>query len=373
MNWDDTVYDVIVSSQNYFKEHNLKSGGVKMAKGKVDLVIGGQYGSEGKGGIALWWAIKNNIRCSVRIGGANAGHTAYYEGKKWVFKQLPVCSILPEACSVVAAGSYLDLEILKKEMDAVGVSPYNLIIDPKAVMIEDGDEKSLDKGNLISEIGSTASGTGWAVMKRIMRGGAGEVRFAKDIPELEPYLQDSVSFMRSVMENGEDILLEGTQGYGLSCIHSDCWPFVTSRDTNAGGFLSEAGLSPFDVRDILMIIRTYPIRVGGNSGPMKDELDWNIVANESGYASKGVDITELTTVTKRIRRVGRFDADMVMRAIDLNQPTKIILGFLDYIDHNCFYDDQITDKATEWVLDCERKIGRKVDYVGWNGKEYHPF
>ena len=88
--------------------------------------------------------------------------------------------------------------------------------------------------------------------------------------------------MREHLEAGQRIIIEGTQGFGLSLLHSKYYPFVTSRDTTAAAFVSEAGLSPLDVDDIVLVLRAFPIRVGGNSGPLPNEIDWDTVTSESG-------------------------------------------------------------------------------------------
>ena len=88
--------------------------------------------------------------------------------------------------------------------------------------------------------------------------------------------------LRQHLDAGERLVLEGTQGFGLSLVHSSYYPFVTSRDTTAAAFVSEAGFSPLDVDEIVLVIRAFPIRVGGNSGPLPNEIDWHTLSTESG-------------------------------------------------------------------------------------------
>ena len=102
----------------------------------------------------------------------------------------------------------------------------------------------------MNSIGSTGSGTGEAVLSRIKRNS--NLLFAKDATELKPYIQNTKAFLRSRLDKNKRIILEGTQGYGLSLLHSEHYPYVTSRDTTAAGFLSEAGLSPLDVDDVVL-------------------------------------------------------------------------------------------------------------------------
>jgi adenylosuccinate synthase len=158
--------------------------------------------------------------------------------------------------------------------------------------------------------------------------------------------------LRKRLDRKERIILEGTQGFGLSPLHSGMNPYVTSRDTTAAGFLSEAGLSPFDVDEIVLVIRAFPIRVGGNSGPLANEIDWDTISRESG----GQAICEYTSVTNHIRRVGRFDPGIVFRAINVNKPTSIVLNHMDFISNG---DARMS--FVDWVQSC---VGRPIDYIG---------
>ena len=141
------------------------------------------------------------------------------------------------------------------------------------------------------------------------------------------------------------MVVEGTQGFGLSLLHGGFWPKATSRDTTAAAFLAEAGLSPLDVDDVTLVIRCHPIRVAGNSGPLPGQTSWEHIAAEAGTME---DIQELTTVTAKVRRVGRFDPEIVRRAIQANQPTRIVLNHLDYVDPEV-RDRSLTAKARTFV------------------------
>jgi hypothetical protein len=132
------------------------------------------------------------------------------------------------------------------------------------------------------------------------------------------------------LDRGKKVLVEGTQGFGLSLYHSDSYPKATSRDTTAAAFLSEVGLSPLLVTEIVLVLRTFPIRVAGEqAGPMKDEITWEILQIESSYPHP---IHEMTTVSNRLRRVGRFDWELAEKAVTMNRPTQLAINGLDYID-----------------------------------------
>lgn len=334
----------------------------------VSVIIGGQYGSEGKGKAAYFFAKEQKAAAVIRVGGSNSGHTVIDEdGVEWVFRQLPTAAIIPGVTCVIPAGAYINAEILLKEIQETDLSADKLFIDPNAVLITENEVQSETSGSLKKEIGSTQSGTGAAVMNRIAR--RGDVHFVTEDEQLGKYIRNTQPYLRDLMKEDKRIIIEGTQGYGLSVIHSEHYPFTTSRDTSAAGFLTEAGLSPLDVDEVIMVLRSFPIRVGGNSGPLKFETDWESVQSISGKESS---IKEYTTVTQRLRRVAHFDPELVRNAIIANNPSTIVLNHLDYIDGRCEYDQVITEKTYNFVLDVERQIRRKIDYVGVSPKDIYP-
>ena len=296
----------------------------------VTVVIGGQYGSEGKGKVAAYLAAKENAAAVVRCGGTNSGHTVFDEnGKKFVFRQLPTAAILRDVKCILVSGSYIDVNVLIAEILSCGLQADRLLIDPFAVIITAEHKSQEDHSALKTSIGSTASGTGAAVLHRVSRDN--EILFAKDHPKLKKYIFDTKLYISKLLENNQRVIVEGTQGHGLSLLHSKEYPYVTSRDTSASGFISESGISPLYVDEIVLVIRSFPIRVAGNSGKLENEIDWNELVYESGLPENFV---EYTTVTKKIRRVARFDPGIVLQAITVNRPTRIVLNHLDYIQED---------------------------------------
>ena len=328
----------------------------------VTVIVGGQFGGEGKGKVAHCLTRDEGASVVVRVGGTNSGHTVIDpDGNPVIFRQLPTPAILPDVICVLPAGTYINPEILLEEVDRIGLPPTRLIIDPNASIITDEEILAENQSALRSSIGSTLSGTGAAVQKRISR--ENPVRLAKDDDRLREYIQPTASFLRDKLSDGERIIIEGTQGFGLSLLHSGYYPFVTSRDTTAAAFVAEAGLSPLDVDDIVMVIRAYPIRVGGNSGPLPNEIDWQTVTHEAESTEV---IREYTSVTKTERRVARFDAEIVLCAIRVNQPTRIILNHLDHIDIKCKKSQALTLKSQQFLNEVESSINRPIDYIGFD-------
>lgn len=322
----------------------------------VTVVVGGQYGSEGKGKVAHHLYLQHGAAAAVRVGGANSGHTVITaDGRKHVLRQLPVAAVAERSLLFLPPGNYLDAGVLLAEIDRYAISPDRLYIDPAASVILDEDRQQELRDGLTGRIGSTASGTGAAVARRLARAGAPR---AEDVAELAPFVRPTAPGLRSLLRQGARVVLEGTQGFGLSVLHGGHRDFATSRDTTASGFLAEAGLSPLDVAEVVMVIRALPIRVAGNSGPLPRETTWRDVAVQAGQPG----LEEQTTVTRRTRRVARFDPDVVRRAIDVNQPTTLVLNHVDYLAD--LADPSGRGAAAEAVVQIEASIGRRVDLIG---------
>lgn len=337
----------------------------------VSIVVGGQYGSEGKGKVALELVRRDpSIRAVVRPGGTNSGHTGYTkDGRRIILRQLPAAAIDGGVTVILPAGSYIDAGLLKREVEQLGLAPPQLIIDPRANIISQAHTDWESRAGLVQGVGSTGSGTGAAVLSRLMRG-SGDLPqsvSAREVASLVPYLAETGPIMDGLLRQGFRILLEGTQGYGLSPLHGDAWPHCTSRDTTAAAFLSEAGLAPLTVDEVVLVIRCHPIRVAGNSGPLALETTWSEIGQAAGAPH---DLSELTSVTQKVRRVGHFDATIVRKAIAANQPTKIVLNHLDYVDWRV--REGLTPKALGFIRSIEAEIDRVIDWVGVGPTSFEP-
>ncbi|MDO9067586.1 MAG: adenylosuccinate synthetase [Deltaproteobacteria bacterium] len=317
----------------------------------VSIVVGGQYGSEGKGKVAHFFAREMEASFAVRCGGPNSGHTVIDEqGNARIFQQLPTAAILPDVKLAICSGSYIDLDILRREINETKVGADRLFIDEDAVIITEELKSREAQSGLIGRIGSTGSGTGAAVAARINR--EESLLFAKDIPELKSFIARVPEILRDSLDHQERIIIEGTQGFGLSPLHARHYPYTTSRDTTASAFLAETGLSPLDVDDVVLTIRAFPIRVAGNSGPLVDEINWQTVTEEGGHSQP---IEERTSVTKNIRRVAKFNSKIVKNGMAVNLPTRIILNHMDYI---------LKSHRDTFVETIEKSINNLIDYIG---------
>jgi adenylosuccinate synthase len=324
----------------------------------VSVVVGGQYGSEGKGKVAAFLARTRKASAVVRVGGPNSGHTPDQVGAK-PLQQLPTAAYDGNAICIMPPGSYLRPDLVLREIRQTKLACELVKIDPAAFILTETDAEQERRSGLMERIGSTSSGTGAGVVRRALRSGSGPL--ASDIPELKPYLCQTSELMRSILDGGGRIVIEGTQGFGLSLLHSGAYPFTTSRDTTAAGALSETGLSPLDVDEVVLVIRAFPIRVAGNSGILPNEVDWSYIVSYGGHDHN---IEELTTVTRRIRRVAEFDTVVVQNAIRVNRPTHIVMNHVDYVDHGACLSRKPTVKTEEYVHAIECRLNARIDAVG---------
>jgi len=331
----------------------------------IEVVVGGQFGGEGKGKTTAYLCHKYDFDAVVRCGGPNSGHTITFDDKQIVLRQIPAGVVNPNTKLFLAAGCIIDLEILVDEIKIFKLNPGRLGIDYNAVIVEDEFKK--EEYELRKRIGSTSSGTGIAVSKRVLRDA--KLRLVKDVPELKEYLVCTSEEILNYHINNKKVIIEGTQGMGLSVYHSPYYPFATSRDTTASAFLSEVGVSPLIVSDVIMVIRTFPIRVEGNSGPLPNEIDWDTIQKESGYPHK---IQEFTSVTKTLRRVARFDLGIVKKAVSLNRPTKIALMGVDYFDYNnsnAKHYDELNETTKNFIYSLEQELGVAIKFIGTGPKD----
>ena len=240
---------------------------------QVDVLIGGQFGSEGKGHIAAYLAGEYDVL--VRVGGPNAGHTVSGTEGLYTIDHLPSGTKDTDAEILLGPGSTLHVPSLLKEVEDCRISSDRLYIDPQAMIISEDAHRAKEAG-LRDDISSTASGSGLAAARRISGRGKISTLLARDIKELRPfvgvgpdYRGKTLARLELAYSQGKTVLLEGTQGSGLSLFHG-AYPYVTSRDTNVAGCLAEAGISPSRVRRILMVVRPTPIRVA-NPPPKRNK------------------------------------------------------------------------------------------------------
>ena len=332
----------------------------------VDVLVGGQYGSEGKGNIVAHIAPEYGLL--VRVGGPNAGHKVYKEPTPEAYYHLPAgTGRAPKAKLLLGAGAVIYPRKLMSEIAEGHVEAGRLSIDPQAVIVEDADVTT--ERDTLASIGSTTQGVGMASARKITERGSyengGGLRLAKDVEELRPFIEDAQTVLEQHYLRGARILLEGTQGTGLS-IHHGQYPHVTSRETSVSGCLADAGIAPTYVNRVVMVCRTYPIRVGGPSGPLGIELSYEDLERRSGVELAELLQIEKTTTTGRQRRLGEFDWWALKRAVQLNGPTDLALTFVDYLtkeNRDAYRYEQLSVDTLRFVEEVERVSGRPVSLI----------
>lgn len=326
------------------------------------IVVGGQYGSEGKGKVVALRSALVKSPWLVRCGGPNSGHTIDYGGKSVILRQVPSCTEPRRATFCIAAGCAVDEQILISELDMMGIPRERIVVDPRSILIREEDRDS--EGHRLAHISSTLSGNGAALAHRMSRGK--DVKLAEHSAILSPRCQirPVAPLLHTALMRGEHVIVEGTQGFGLSLLHGPVYPFVTSKDTTASAFASEVGISPRSVNEIVLVIRTFPIRVGGTSGPFPHEISWEEVGQLSGAPDT---FPEYTSVTRKLRRVAKFDLQAVQTACLYNQPTSLAVMGLDRIDYaNTGITDyeNLTPSARQFLERLHGATGVPIEYGG---------
>lgn len=326
----------------------------------VAVIVGMQFGSEGKGKIANFLCQGADV--SVRVGGTNAGHTIWHGGTKYAMQTIPVGWTNPDCKLVIGAGALINIHILYREIEAIknaGMSiEGRLFIDHNAGIITEEHAKREQDCSLHLFNGSTCEGVGAATADRVMR----KLGVFKDLAYLSRYSHDTVNLLNKWHKEGKKIVIEGTQGLGLSLFTSryggkPFYPKCTSREVTPSAILADCGLSIKNYRTI-GVMRTYPIRVGWDQAGylLGEELTWDQITKECGSPEP---LHEKTTVTKRTRRVGRLNLDWMEEMVKNNNIDELAITFLDYInweDHGKFAYLDLTEKTKNWIKEVEDRL-----------------
>ena len=298
------------------------------------VLVDGQYGSTGKGvAAALLAAYADEAALPIdgitSNAGPNSGHTAIIPGgHKWVNKQIPIATSVLDyigrpALTYLNGGAVISMDELLPEWNALSERGRSLVsVHPHAAEVTDADKQT--NVALVRSVASTGKGTGPAAAARILRNGKvyGDNLALGDIPEkvtpawamnaLDPY-------------NGV-IFVETSQGFSLG-INSGFYPHCTHRECTVGQAMADARLPLQTLRKVMMVVRTYPIRVGNTEGSSGDcysdqrEMTWEEVGQEPEY----------TTVTKRMRRIFSWSRKQFSEAVCVNRPDTILLNFANYL------------------------------------------
>lgn len=316
------------------------------------IIVGGFFGDEGKGKIVAHVAHKDKPTIISRGGvGPNAGHTVQVGEKEYGVRMIPSGFVYPDARLFIGTGVLVNPDVLKQEIEYVGVEG-RIFVDGRCSIIEPKHiEQDKADAYLSKKIGTTGTGCGPANVDRVQR----IAQQAKDNPELAKYTIDVPLEINQALDRGENVILEGTQGFGIS-LYFGTYPFVTSKDTSASQIAADNGVGPTRIDDVIVVFKAYPTRVG--EGPFGTEM-----TREESHA---LGIEEYGTVTHRERRIGCWDGKMARYSAMINGCTIAAITGIDNVDEACFGAteyEQLTEKAKEFLRKAEEDIGVPIKLI----------
>ncbi len=352
---------------------------------KVDVLLGLQWGDEGKGKVVDVLTPKYDVVARFQ-GGPNAGHTLEFEGQKYVLRSIPSGIFQGNKINIIGNGVVLDPALFKAEAEALEASGHplkeRLHISKKAHLILP-THRLLDaayeaaKGS--SKVGTTGKGIGPTYTDKVSRNGVrvGDIlygfeekyqkakarheqilkslNYSYDLTEMEKAFFEGIDYMKkfqfsdseheinNLLKDGKNVLCEGAQGTMLD-VDFGSYPFVTSSNTICAGACSGLGVGPNKIGEVFGIIKAYCTRVG--SGPFPTEL-----FDETGKRIRDLG-HEYGAVTGRERRCGWIDLVALKYAVMINGVTQLIMMKSDVLD----------DFDTVKACVAYRQNGEEIDY-----------
>ena len=339
-----------------------------MSRAKTAVIVGAQWGDEGKGKIVD--VLSENFSVVARYaGGHNAGHTVIIHGKKFVLQLIP-CGVLRKGCcSVIGNGVVLDPIAFLKEVNGLRengisvdgtlfVSNRAQVILPYHRMIELASENAPGR----VKIGTTSRGIGPAYEDKMGRRGLRVVdlldlkllrthienacreknmiahalfnsepldpdkmyeEYAAASEKIAPFVRDTAVFLNDAIEKGGSVVFEGAQGTMLDIDHGT-YPFVTSSSATSGGAVTGTGVAPTAIGSVIGVTKAYCTRVGG--GPFPSEINDSVADH---LRARG---NEYGAVTGRPRRCGWLDLPLLRYAVMINGISWLVVTKLDVLD-----------------------------------------
>ena len=332
---------------------------VKEIKMSLSVVVGGQYGGEGKGLITAFLAMRDGVEILVKTGGPNSGHSFKKDGELFRVRMLPSGFNCGPSTVVIPPGCLIHSATLLGEAAQFNFGG-RLIVDPRAGIITEDYIQEQAGDAFYRHAGSTLTGTGAAMAARARR----RLGLARDEAVLHDFLGDTTAYLREALEAGKAVLVEGSQGYGLSNYHGE-YPFVTSRDTTVGAFLGQIGLGPKFLTQVILAVKCLPTRNRIGDGTLPNELPDHIISARAEYLEEhgGGTYNELGDR----RRVGLFDFEGVRRAVAANTPDFLALTGLDRLAA-CLPDSSIASHYVSpdaFVRTLEQWYGMPVGLQSW--------
>jgi len=316
------------------------------------VIVGGFFGDEGKGKIVSYLSLEKKIAASVRGGvGPNAGHTVFHRGEEFKLRMLPSGILNKSSKLMVGPGVLIDPNVLLNEIEKYDLAT-RVVIDPMCAIIKKEHLLKDRVGYLKDELGTTGTGTGPANSDRILR----KVILSKDCEIISSFLGDVPGQLNQLIDDGKDVLVEGTQGTFLSLFFGT-YPYVTSKDVCASAICSDVGIGPKKVDEVILVFKSYVTRVG--KGPLDNELSIEDTT-KLGWQEKG-------TVTGRLRRAAPFNYDLAKRSVMLNGASNIALTKLDVVFPECAgvrEYDKVSKEGKRFIKKIEEYTGVNITLIG---------
>lgn len=321
----------------------------------------GQAGSCGKGKIVGYLSLRDNIDVAINNNMTNAGHTFVFDnGKKVITSHLPISVVNPNTELLIGATAAITPEVLENELIKYSglIGDRKIYIHPRAMIIQ---QKHRDYEHQMIRSGSTFKGCGAAQAEKMLR--LNGVELIKDYYfklsdtiKRKVIITDTTDILFNAVKHGKKIIIEGSQGFDLDLNYGLDYPNVTSRQCTAAQMLADCGLPLGLSVKVYMLIRPYPIRISNktdlnidiNSGEYdgSDEITWDIIKQRC-EAPIDVDLKELTTVTKKVRRVFEFNYDRFDKAMQINDPYCVVLNFAQYLNYQALSKNDYFDLPGE--------------------------
>lgn len=380
--------DVILNYAKQTIERLIMQKSDFFTPGKITVTYDCGAGSSGKGMINSSIAQRFAPDAVICNNGTNAGHCvvchiSHFTGNannglpekifrkigddtyKAVFKVFPASSIVTKDCPIlIAPDSGFSIDRFFEELKMIN-DPSRVKVHPRACIVTKAHEERAAQNKHIS---GTMSGFGPTQAKKLMRDE--DCSIAMNYPELAPYIADTSEIVQNILKDGGSVLFELPQGFDLSLNHGYEWPKLTSRDITAAMAANSCGVSAKRIGKIFGNVRPYPIRVGNvdgeSSGTCYDspELTWEEINRRSGADKFGADLTEITTVTMRKRRVFEFSEEQVKRACAYNEPDGLFLTFTCQLDYRSNAKESFKDIPEEALIKIIKFINRIENIEG---------
>jgi len=331
---------------------------------KITAIIDLKFGSTGKGLLAGYLAQNRQPDTIVTAWAANAGHTFIdAHGNKFVHTMLANGIVSPNLKRIlIGPGSILDLDNLFREImiNQEYLQNVEIFVHENAAVIT--DKHRVEEANGMTAIGSTKKGCGAAAIQRIRRN-PDDLNTVKELLKHHAVARhvNVVGPMGYAwqLDQGENIMLEGAQGYSLSMYHG-FYPYTTSRDVSTAQLLADCGVpvSPGYPVEVIGTARTYPIRVANRFDHNGKQIGWSgpnyLDQAETSFEDIGQEI-ELTTVTKLPRRIFTFSLSQVKHAVRQCGVKEIFLNFCNYMQ---------PDELKALIESINRNTGARVRWTG---------